>query len=332
MGIVIGLTVITRLCGADAAPWKSAKWHERAEAAVSKSIKLADGTPGLRIENLSDRSIEYILASARAKDLDRIGYVLPHRVVFYGSETECFFHIRALGKSGRLILDSLAVATPEWKSGDLTVASGRCAVPPGTQTVELSVKARGPITIEMTQPQIVVLKPKEFERGGWRRHMAVLKNKYLRVLIDPGTLELEILDLRNRAVWKTHRGTVVWQPLTVEATDRQITIRVLHLPTNKVGRIEFALSAEDPTLRMTTHLPPETSLPFAMANVASVPAFRPVDDRDELVVPLGEGFLFRMSDRALAPQLLQFGQGYGMSMDFWGVTRGPEGPAVACTV
>ncbi|MCX7005320.1 MAG: hypothetical protein NTV22_18900 [bacterium] len=159
----------------------------------------------------------------------------------------------------------------------------------------------------------------------------LLSNAMLAVVLDPRTWSFAATDKRNGRVWGTFPANEQILVTNVWVTEaREALCAGIYLPANAPCRLTVRLADDAPEFSINAQLPRATRMPLWAAPLEVVPALCETSATTELVVPLGEGFLFPTTDPALPPMLLQLASGDGLCMPWFGVADRASGAAAMC--
>ncbi|GEM_PF-613761 len=163
------------------------------------------------------------------------------------------------------------------------------------------------------------------------RRPVLLSNALLQVTLDPQTWSFCATDTRCGRRWHSFAANDhILITNVIQRAAQEVACDGVYLPANVPCRLTVRVASDAPEVSIGAHLPHATPMALWAAPLEVVPALCETSATAELVVPLGEGFLFPTTDPALPPMLLQLASGEGLCMPWFGVADMASGAAAMC--
>ena len=202
--------------------------------------------------------------------------------------------------------------THEWKR-----LERRFVVPEGCRALTFRIAGSGPGSAWFDDLVLRRLGSIEALRQGFDRSTTkTLSNDSLSLTVTPATGAFSLTDRLTGRTYRPVDGRTDFVGLELEEKGRQLTVRGWRQSTGREATVRWEVAPEAPEVLLTVQgegeFGPDWAFPAAFATEAG----------EWLVVPLNEGILYPVDDERIKPRSLVGYSGHGLSMAWFGLTRG----------
>lgn len=282
-------------------------------------------------QGMGNWTYQYGASALPVAALDVLAYGADLRVVSTEPGAEVFLCLTLLGAGGRVVNGLYAPLNPPYTRSGLSRVEGRCVVPPGAASARLTLWGTRGATVDTDR---AVLRPAgsvASRVAPSARETLTVEGGSLSVVVDARDGSLSVRDRRGGRTWQTFGlGPEIAVLGASRPSPTVALLRCLYLPADEPLEVRFEVARDAPEVLVRTSMAAGTPMPSWAAQVESVPALCSPSPTTELVVPYGEGFLYPTADPALPAQLMQAGDGAGLTMPWYGVWDRTDGAAAMC--
>ncbi len=203
-------------------------------------------------------------------------------------------------------------------SGEWARVSSEFVVQPGVERIVPRLVGDGPASVWLDDFALAARGSVMRDRADLPRTWTV-ENARLAVTVETTDGRLTVRDKCTQDTWEQSSGSTNVMVTGATRTGDRIDLTMIHTSTAREIRASVELVAD--TAEFTVELNGEGDLDDALAYP------HPFTTRpgDRVIVPMNEGISYPVDDDAVDPMRLIAYGGHGISMSFWGVTRGPGG-------
>jgi len=205
-----------------------------------------------------------------------------------------------------------AGGTHDWKH-----LERRFVVPEGCRALTFRLTGSGPGSAWFDDLALRRLGPIEALRRGFdQATVKSLGNDALTLTVTPATGAFSLTDRRTGRTYRPVDGPSDFVGLQLEEEGRRLTVRGWRRQTGREVTVCWEVDPEAPEVSVTLQgegeFGPDWAFPPALAT----------EPGDWLVVPLNEGILYPVDDERIKSRSLVGYSGHGLSMAWFGLTRG----------
>jgi hypothetical protein len=299
---------------------QSASTTEKGTASMQREMELSD------FSGSGDWHLD--LGEARAvQPLDRLEFSLDVQVESFDPAAEIFACIRVQNSNRHVVEERFAPVAPDYARKDRQALSGRFVVPANGAFVNVRLWGQKAARVLAGRPAFnllcsLAISPVE---------PIALSNTTLQVTIHPNEWRFEVCDRRSGHDWQTFPAQDNFLVTGVQhQTARTATFSAVYLPEDAPLFLTVALDAAQPQFSIHAAMSPLVRMPSWAATLGVLPAFCEPSPTAELVVPLGEGFLYPTNRADIPSHLLQLSDGSGLTMPWFGIADRKSGAAAMC--
>jgi hypothetical protein len=268
------------------------------------------------------------LGEARAvRPWDRLEFSLDVKIESFHPAAEIFACIRVADEKLRVIEERFAPIAPDYARKERQTLSGRFVVPANGAFVSVRLWGQMAARVLAARPVLTPLSALAVASVD----AVALSNKMLQVTLHPNEWRFEVRDKRSEHTWQTFPAQENFVVTGVQhQTARAATFSAVYLPEDAPLSLTVVVDAAQPQFSVRAVMLHSVRMPSWTATLGTLPAFYEPSPTAELVVPLGEGFLYPTNRADIPSHLLQLSDGSGLTMPWFGIADRKSGAAAMC--
>ena len=261
------------------------------------------------------------------RPLDRLEFSVDLQIERFDPAAEMFACIRVQDGRRHTIRDIFAPVAPDYAHKGRQTLRGRFVVPAEGETVNVRLWGQRSVRFRAARPLLKTLSALSVRP----LNPVTLTNRALSVTLYPQEWRFDALDRRNGHVWQTFPAYSAFIVTGVQwQTAHQAVFSAVYLPEDARLTLTVTLDAAEPQFSIRAAMLPSVRMPSWAAMLGVLPAFYEPSPSAELVVPLGDGFLYPTNRPDIPSHLLQLADGSGLTMPWFGISDRKSGAAAMC--
>ncbi len=267
--------------------------------------------------------------SLQVQPFQTLLYTVRFKLKEFDYSGHLFIAILAKDCQKNVLSELFAPSLPDFTNKDWQSVEKRFVAPSHCTSLQLHVWAQGKHMIEIEGAEIrldndeVLKDPQE--------NITTLENPFLDVHLNTSDLSFMVRDKRCDKTWKTFGENQHLKITKVtRVSERRVDCEGVYLDDAAPIALILELAENEPQLNVTTKMDPKTTIALWAGAFSTTPAFFAPEEGHELVVPLGEGFLYPTDDPEIPAHLIQLADGSGLTMPWFGVVDNKSSAAAMC--
>lgn len=244
---------------------------------------------------------------------------------------DLFFGVRITDHSGGEISHLFAARLPSFSLNQWQEVKAVFASPVRAAKVEFQIHGTGNHIFCVSNPQLSAISVPASDELKRIPETITLENDVLRVHFNSDEFRIVAMDKRCSKTWDTFGENLHVRITRVEQTSPiQAVAKGYYLDAIAPITIELRIEETEPEFSIHTHMAPDVPMALWAGAFSTTPTFCAPERGHELVVPLGEGFLYPTDNEKIPNHMLQLADGTGLTMPWFGVFDNRSGCAAMC--
>lgn len=244
---------------------------------------------------------------------------------------DLFLGVRFFDSAGREMSTLYGARLPDFFSSQWHEVKAVLAAPPGVAGARFQVYGTGNHVLSLDK---VTFSKVSLPVAAELHHVPEpisLENDLLKVHFIPDEFRFVAMDKRSSKTWDTFGENQHVKITRVNQTSSLSAIAEgYYLDALAPLKIELRLEQTAPEFSIQTHMSPDTPMAQWAGAFSTAPTFCAPEANHELVVPLGEGFLYPTDNEKIPSHLMQLADGSGLTMPWFGIVDNKTGSAAIC--
>jgi len=262
---------------------------------------------------------------------DTLEYSIDVKLLDFAPTGAFFVCGQLIDAEGRVFAPMFAPRQPDFRAKTWQRVRARLAVPRNAAGVRLAIWSNRRVDALLANPSIEKTGALTPALSASTRQAVRLRNDKIAVVIHPQTWSFVATDLRCGRAWRSFEHSSHIAVFDVECNPpSRAVFHAVYLPAHAPMQLTIELPQDRPEFSIAASMKPSVPMASWAAIFGTVPPLYEPSDACELVVPLGEGFLYKTTETEAPVVLMQVADGAGLTMPWFGIADMETGAAIMC--